>query len=227
MKQRAAHLEYWRQITAPSLFKMSDDSVPRVWIVGSSIIRRLYAHVCEQGLDRSLGLSCKVKWEGRGGRLWEQLLPVLRSLRAKAPAPDILIIHLGGNSLCREGRNRLDFLREMKTDLAEVFRIFPRTRLLFSFILPRLHWRGQTARSAYGVERSRRWLNGAISGFLAERQMRCIRHSNIDLSHLTRDGVHLSPEGNELLLSNLREALEVTHFYMLFKLMQKRYQWSG
>ncbi|KAK9977071.1 hypothetical protein ABG768_018892, partial [Culter alburnus] len=88
----------------------------------------------------------------------------------------------------------------MKTDLAEVFRMLPRTRLLFSFILPRLNWRGQTARSAYGIERSRRWLNSAIAGFLAERQMRCVRHSNIDLSHLSRDGDHLSPEGNELLL---------------------------
>ncbi|KAK2907342.1 hypothetical protein Q8A67_006327 [Cirrhinus molitorella] len=188
---------------------MADDSVPRVWIVRSSIIRSLYSHVCQHGLDRSLGLRCTVIWKGRGGRLWDQLLPVLRSFTAKAPAPDILIIHLGGNSLCREGRNRLDFLREMKTDLAEVFRMFPRTRLLFSSILPRLHWRGQTARSAYGVERSRRWLNVAISGFLAERQMRCIRHSNIDLCHLTRDGVHLSPKGNELLLSNLRKALQL------------------
>lgn len=208
--KHSAHPKYWRQITAPSLFfEMADDRVPRVWIVGSSIIRRLYAHIGEQGLDRSLGLRCRISWEGRGGRLWEQLLPVLRSLRAKAPAPDILIIHLGGNSLCREGRNRLDFLREMKTDLAEVFRMLPRTRLLFSFILPRLNWQGQTAKSAYGIEWSRQWLNSAIAGFLAERQMRCVRHSNINLSHLSRDGVHLSPEGNERLLRNLREALQV------------------
>ncbi|ROL50896.1 hypothetical protein DPX16_3530 [Anabarilius grahami] len=156
----SAHLKYWSQITAPSLFfDIADDRVPRVWIVGSSIIRRLYAHICEQGLDRNLGLRCRITWEGRGGRLWEQLLPVLRSLRTKAPAPDILVIHLGGNSVCREGRNRLDFLREMKTDLAEVLRLLPRTRLLFSSILPRLNWRGQIARSAYGIERSRRWLN--------------------------------------------------------------------
>ncbi|KAK2860271.1 hypothetical protein Q7C36_004437 [Tachysurus vachellii] len=161
---------------------MADDRVTRVWIVGSSIIRRLYAHIREQGLDKHLGLRCSITWEGRGGKLWEQLLPVLRSLRAKAPAPDILVIHFGGNSLCREGRNHLDILREIKTDLAEVLR------------------------SAYGIERSRRWLNSTVAGFLAERQMHC--HSNIDLSHLSRDGVHLSPEGNELLLSNLREGLQ-------------------
>ncbi|KAK9970508.1 hypothetical protein ABG768_026447 [Culter alburnus] len=208
--KRSAYLKYWRQITASSLFfEMADDRVTRVWIIGSSIIRRLYAHIREQGLDRNLGLRCSITWEGRGGRLWEQLLPVLRSLRAKASAPDILVIHLGGNSLCREGRSRLDFFQEMKTDLAEVLRLLPRTRLLFSSILPRLNWRGQTARSAYGVERRRRWLNSAVAGFLAEREMHSVRHTNIDLSHLSRDGVHLSTEGNELLLSNLREALQV------------------
>ncbi|KAK9976529.1 hypothetical protein ABG768_021734 [Culter alburnus] len=91
----------------------------------------------------------------------------------------------------------------MKTDLAKVFRMLPRTRLLFSFILPQLNWRGQTARTAYGVKWSRQWLNGVMAGFLAKRQMHCIRHSNIDLSHLIRDGVHLSPEGNKLLLKFL------------------------
>lgn len=182
---------------------------PRVWIVGSSIIRRLHAHIREQHLDQNLGLRCKITWEGSGGRLWEQLLPELRSLRSRGPAPDILVIHLGGNSLCREGCKRRDLLRQMKADLEEVFRMFPRTRVLFSDILPRLSWRGQTGRTAYGVDRARRWLNGAISGFLSERQMLCVRHPNIGLPHLSRDGVHLSPEGNELLLSNIRESLQV------------------
>jgi len=180
-----------------------------IWIVGSSIIRRLHTYICEQRLDANLGLQCNITWDGRGGRLWEQLFPALRSLRAKAPTPDIIIIHLGGNSLCRVGRNRLHFLREMKSDLTEILQMFPRTRLLFSGILPRLNWRGQTGRTGYGIERSRRWINGAMSGFLGEKQMRCIHHKNINLFHLCRDGVHLGPEGNQLLLSNLREALQV------------------
>ncbi|MGL4763542.1 MAG: hypothetical protein ACRC2N_00650, partial [Aeromonas sp.] len=90
----------------------------------------------------------------------------------------------------------------------EVFRMFPGTKVLFSFILPRRNWRGQSARSTYGVERSRRWVNGSMAGFLAERRMRCIRHYNIDPSHLIADGVHLSPGGNELFMRNLKEALQ-------------------
>ncbi|KAF4115059.1 hypothetical protein G5714_002548 [Onychostoma macrolepis] len=80
----------------------------------------------------------------------------------------------------------------MKTDLTRVFKLIPATKVLFSDILPRLNWRGQTGRSAYGIERSRRWLNGAMSGFLSERNMHCIPHRNISLLHLIRDGVHLS-----------------------------------
>ncbi len=177
---------------------------PRVWVVGSSIVRRLHAHVCEQGLEENLDLRCEITWDGRGGRLWEQLLPTLRSLRARAPPPDILVIHLGGNSMDRVG-----FLREIKRDLGKCFLMFPSTKLVFSHILPRLSWRGQTGRTGYGLERSRRWINGKVSAFLAERQMRCIHHRNICLSHLSSDGVHLSPEGNQLLLVNLREALQV------------------
>ncbi|XDV26044.1 hypothetical protein PO909_029848 [Leuciscus waleckii] len=182
---------------------------PRVWIVSSSIIRRLHSYICEQRLDENLDLRCEITWDGRGGRLWEQLLPALRSLRARAPAPDILIIHLGGNSLCQEGRDRLGFLREITRDLGTCFEMFPSTRFVFSHILPRLYWRGQTGRSGYGVERGRRWINGKVAGFLAERQMRCIRQRNNCTSHRCRDGVHLSTEGNQLLLSNLREALRV------------------
>lgn len=182
---------------------------PRVWIVGSSIIRRLHSHICEQRLDENLDLRCEISWDGRGGRLWEQLIPALRSLRARAPAPDILIIHLGGNSLLREGRNRLGFLRDMMRDLTKCFQLFPCTRIVFSHILPRQIWRGQTGRTGYGVERGRRWINKKVSDFLAERGMRTIGHQNICLSHLCRDGVHLNPEGNQLLLGNLREALQV------------------
>ncbi|KAL1277157.1 hypothetical protein QQF64_023830 [Cirrhinus molitorella] len=185
--------------------EMAEHWVPRVWIVGSSDICMLQADLCH----KNLCLPCFITWDGEGGRLWEHLLPTLRSLKATGPEPEILVVHLGGSSLCLEGRNRLDILREIKADLTRVFEMFPRTRVLFSDILPRLKWRGQTGRTAYGIERSRRWLNGAVSGFLSDRNMRCIWHGNIGLTHLIKDGVHLGPEGNQLFLNNLREALQV------------------
>ncbi|XP_039508240.1 eukaryotic translation initiation factor 4E family member 2 related sequence 1 isoform X2 [Pimephales promelas] len=180
---------------------------PLVWIVGCSIIRRLHTHIRAQRLDESLGLRCEIRWAPDTGP-WERLLPALRSLSASSSrAPDVVLLHLGGDSLLHEGRNRLGFLRLITRDLSECFRMFPGTRFLFSEILPRLRWRGQTGKS-YGVERGRRWVNGRVCRFLAERQMRRVRHRNIGLIHLCGDGVHLSPEGNQRLMSNLRDALQ-------------------
>ncbi|KAL0170896.1 hypothetical protein M9458_035492, partial [Cirrhinus mrigala] len=183
-----------------TLWEMAEHCTARVWIIGSSYIHRLHAYICERGLGRNLGLPCRITWDGRGGRRWEHLIPVLRSLRARSVAPDLLVIHLGGNSLCSEGRNRVDLLQLMMADMAEIFWMFPHTKILFSDILPRQNWRGQQARSSYGIEKSRRWLNSAIG-------MSCIYHRNIGLAHLIEDGVHLNSEGNELLLENFREAL--------------------
>ncbi|KAK2892348.1 hypothetical protein Q8A67_012336 [Cirrhinus molitorella] len=173
-------------------------SQPCVWVIGSSYIRRLQADLS----DQNLGLPCSIVWDGKGGRLWEHLIPTLRSLRARG------LITYPSWGLCLEGRNKQDFLWEIKDDLSRVFRMFPRTTVLFSDILPRLNRRGQTGRSAYGIERSRRWLNGAVSGFLSDHHMSCIWHPNIVLTHLIKDGVHLGPEANRLFLTNLREALQ-------------------
>lgn len=197
-------MEFPPQKHKPSLFLEVE---PRVWIVGDSIIHRLHTHICDQRLDPDPGLHCEVTWAS-DSTLWEHLLPALHFLRTTAPEPYIIVVHLGGDSLCREGRDRLGFLREMKRDLSECFRLFPGARVVFSEILPRLRWEGQRARTGYGVERSRRWINGKVSGFLAATQMRCVCHRNISLLHLCRDGVHLSPEGNQRLLINLREALQ-------------------
>lgn len=188
--------------------EMAPHGSPCVLVIGSSYIRRLYAYICEHGLDRNLGLPCRITWDGRGGRRWEHLVSVLHSHRAR-PAPHILVINLGGNSLCTEGRNRFQFLQQMKEDMVKVRQMLPSTIVLFSDILPRWKWRGQTGKSGYGLERSRRWLNGAMSGFTSScRHMGCIRHQNLGLSHLVEDGVHLTSEGNALFLGNIQGALQ-------------------
>ncbi|XP_064198128.1 uncharacterized protein LOC135258592 [Anguilla rostrata] len=69
------------------------DSSPRVWIIGSSLIARLQAHLGAFGLDPNLGLNCQITWDGRGGRRWEHLMPLLRSKRAATrDDPDVMEI---------------------------------------------------------------------------------------------------------------------------------------
>ncbi|KAJ8346738.1 hypothetical protein SKAU_G00281390 [Synaphobranchus kaupii] len=96
-------------------------------------------------------------------------MPLLRSKRADIRNdPDVMVIHLGGNSIGTYGNTRISLMRRMKADIREIDLLFPKTKLMFSDILPRWNWRGQTATTGYGLERTRRWLNGAMFGFLSD-----------------------------------------------------------
>ncbi|KAJ8381213.1 hypothetical protein SKAU_G00019910 [Synaphobranchus kaupii] len=148
---------------------MTDCSLPRIWIIGSSLIARLQAHLGEFGLDQNLMLDCQITWSGRGGRRWEHLMPLLRSKRADIrDDPDVMVIHLGGNSIGTYGNTRISLMRRMKADITEIDLLFPKTKLMFSDIFPLWNWRGQTATTGYGLERTRRRLNGAMFGFLSD-----------------------------------------------------------
>ncbi|XP_035282329.1 zinc finger protein 638-like isoform X2 [Anguilla anguilla] len=183
-------------------------SLPHIWIIGSSLIARLQAHLGAFGLDQNLGLNCQITWDGRGCRRWEHLMPLLRSKRAAtSDDPHVMVIHLGGNSIGMYGNSRITLLRRMKADIKEINLLFPNTKLMFSDILPCWNWQGQTAPSGYGLERTRRRLNGAMFGFMSDMGMGCIVHRNIGLNHLDKDGTHLNLEGNLLLLENICRSL--------------------
>ncbi|KAI5614794.1 hypothetical protein C0J50_11104 [Silurus asotus] len=189
---------------------MNHDRRPRVWLIGSSIIARLRSYLSANRLDKNLGLKCDIIWDGRGGRRWEHLLPLLHEKRAATHTdPDVIIIHLGGNSIGLPGTNRVDLMCRMKADIHEAHMLFPNSKIMFSDILPRRVWRHQTAASGYGMERTRRWLNGVMSGYMRELGMRCIHHREIGLEQLDQDGVHLNVEGNMLFEYILYNALSV------------------
>ncbi|KAI5615846.1 hypothetical protein C0J50_10730 [Silurus asotus] len=152
---------------------MSHGRRPRVWIIGSLIIVRLRSYLSAHRLDENPGLDCDIIWDGEGGRRWEHLLPLLHEKQAATDSdPDVMIIHLGVNSIGRPGTNRVDLICRMKSDIKEAHMFFPNTKIMFSDILPHRDWRHQTSTSGYGMERTRRWLNGAMSGYMMELGMR-------------------------------------------------------
>uniref|UniRef100_A0A8W8JY83 Uncharacterized protein n=1 Tax=Magallana gigas TaxID=29159 RepID=A0A8W8JY83_MAGGI len=68
-----------------------------------------------------------------------QLLPKLRVLRRIENDPDILIIYCGANSL---GLIELKSLLEKLQDtLEQIAKLFPRSKLVWSNLLPRFNWR--------------------------------------------------------------------------------------
>ncbi|KAI5086133.1 hypothetical protein C0J45_23473, partial [Silurus meridionalis] len=105
---------------------MSHGRRPRVWIIGSSIIVRLRSYLSAHRLDENLFLDCDIIWDGEGGRRWEHLLALLHEKRAATDYdPDIMIIHLSGNSIGRPGTNRVDLMCRMKSDIRKAHMLFP------------------------------------------------------------------------------------------------------
>jgi hypothetical protein len=86
--------------------------------------------------------------------------------------------------------------------------MFPETCLVWSDVLPRAVYRG--ARSNAKVEKARKSLNNAMKHYMPQCNGRVIHHHNIqwDAHHLfRRDGVHLNNIGNDVLLTNITDAL--------------------
>ncbi|KAJ8332021.1 hypothetical protein SKAU_G00429980 [Synaphobranchus kaupii] len=105
-------------------------------------------------MGTSLGLDARVQWFGWGGLRWERLLPFIhQSLRGRA-APDVLLIHCGGNDLGNTKSLRL--VADMKRDLQDLHRRFPGTKILLSAISQRRRWR--TANPGK-IDKTRKWHN--------------------------------------------------------------------
>ncbi|KAJ8353657.1 hypothetical protein SKAU_G00212240 [Synaphobranchus kaupii] len=103
-------------------------------------------------MGTSLGLDARVQWFGWGGLRWERLLPFIhQSLRGRA-APDVLLIHCGGNDLGNTKSLRL--VTDMKRDLQDLHRRFPGTKILLSAISQRRWWR--TANPGK-IDKTRKW----------------------------------------------------------------------
>ncbi|KAJ8381392.1 hypothetical protein SKAU_G00021700 [Synaphobranchus kaupii] len=104
-------------------------------------------------MGTSLGLDARVHWFGWGGLRWERLCPFIhQSLRGRA-APDVLLIHCGGNDLGRT--TSLDLITAMKQDLQDLHCQFPDTEIILSGITQRRRWR---AVNPGKINKARNWL---------------------------------------------------------------------
>lgn len=114
--------------------------VNKVWVIGSSIVKRASIASRERKRGLNLGIvNTEIWWQGYGGMVLSQLLPKLRVLRRIENDPDVLIIHCGANSL---GLIELKSLLEKLQDtLEQIAKLFPRSKLVWSNLLPRFNWR--------------------------------------------------------------------------------------
>lgn len=182
---------------------------PHIWIVGSSIIKRAFCYGRSQGHNGSqLGLETEVDilWQGRSGLKWQQLVPMLKHLLTIGETPNFLIIHCGGNSIGLSSTYELIF--RMKEDVNRIIKMFPRTVIIWSQILPRLSWRGHIEH--YAMEKARRRVNNGVASYILGLGGKYLRYPDItdkDCSFYLSDGVHLSDLGNKLFINTIKQGL--------------------
>ena len=98
-----------------------------MWIIGDSYVRRGEERARET-CGPHLGLEARVSWFGWGGLRWKTLIPFfLQSLRGRT-APDVLLIHCGGNDL----NSLVEVVAVMKQDLQYLHRQFPVMLIVYS-----------------------------------------------------------------------------------------------
>ncbi|XP_075037456.1 uncharacterized protein LOC142098514 [Mixophyes fleayi] len=110
----------------------------RVWVVGHSFIFWAAKH---RLADRRFGFKhpVDIRWLGKRGMLWAELIPTLCKEMEEHGTPDIVVIHLGGNDVGR-GKS-LDLIINIREGLAQIHARWPSIKVCWSNIIPRLSWR--------------------------------------------------------------------------------------
>ncbi|CAM4722294.1 unnamed protein product [Leuciscus chuanchicus] len=140
----SAEIERLREHTKnkmTSLNNMREDDwrSDTVWIIGDSYVRRGAQRAAEtMGSNLSLP-GVRMCWFGCGGLRWKGLLPFFsHSLRGRA-APDVLLIHCGGNDLGEVSSVQL--VNAMKEDLHQLKLRHPGMKIMFSAVTQRCRWK--------------------------------------------------------------------------------------
>ncbi|XP_033759311.1 uncharacterized protein LOC117341555, partial [Pecten maximus] len=180
----------------------------RIWIVGSSLVKRAFLHARRSFEGSQLGLSryhASVWWQGKGGLRWRELEPFIRHLLTVEDIPQILVIHCGGNDI---GQCVSCGLRHaiVKT-LHKLMQLLPDTIFVWSQILPRLEWRNEIVHEA--VERVRPRVNSKVASYLTGLGGKYITYPELQDCNpeFFVDKVHLSNLGNDIFLYHVQQDL--------------------
>ncbi|XP_040279005.1 translation initiation factor IF-2-like isoform X3 [Bufo bufo] len=181
-----------------------------VWILGHSFVfwGALRADVRQNG--RQLGFdrgTAIVRWIGRRGMVWGNVLQEVHRQARLDRVPDILVLHVGGNDLgvrpCRE------LIRDIRFDFLRLWSLFPSVVTVWSDIVPRKVWR--EARTVERLNKARIKLNRVIGRFCAKHGAVVVRHPELEAGtggFWRQDGVHLNAVGIDLWSLDLQGGIE-------------------
>ena len=161
--------------------------------------------------DFNLGIpGARIIWKGYSGMKLTDFERKL-SLASTSP-PSVLLVHLGTNDLVGTPIQEIQW--RLQQCLLSVSKHLPLTRLVWSEILPRLHYKGASSQAK--VETARKTLNRRFRTLVGRFGGHIIRHPNFQQNarHLYRkDGIHLSEVGQNVFLQDLKEGLQCFQLY--------------
>jgi lysophospholipase L1-like esterase len=151
--------------------------------------------------------NASVFWQGKGGMKWNQVYPQVQTLLKIEGPPDYLMIHCGGNDI-GQGVKCVVLRNQIKKGISKLLDLLPNTIIIWSQILPRLHWRGELDHAA--VDRARLRLNSCIATFILKFGGKYVSYPELKTPcpELFKDSVHLNSLGNCLFLHRIQEALQ-------------------
>lgn len=181
-----------------------------MWIVGSSIVRDAFitARSSYGGSNLDLGrLGLSLWWQGKGGLRVKDIKNKFRTLLKVENAPDIIILHCGGNDI---GQIKSFELRNQLQSILQYFhKCLPNARIIWSQILPRLHYRYENNHLA--LEKVRMRINSYMAGLVIRAGGCYIKYPEINEKNagfFKRDNVHLNQLGNHIILHRIQQALQ-------------------
>mgnify|MGYP002634365876 CR=1 FL=1 len=151
-------------------------------IVRRFIIKRASDHTKNRPTGTNLGFDKKgynIIWLGLSGMKWFNVDRTIDATFSWRGVPSILIIHCGGNDLvnCCNG----ELLFHMRSTFHFFKCTMPNTLIIWSFILPRLSWRG--ALNNDKIEKSRRRINREVRYYISKIGGKTIKHLDFEDKH--------------------------------------------
>lgn len=182
-----------------------------VWIIGHSFVFWAKLRAASRIYGSNIGLNTdnyKVYWAGFRGMRWVDFLEKISELMCSLPAPDILVVHLGGNDLGLV--KTLDLFFNIKHDFLLLKRQFPNLVIVFSEIIYRQLWSYDS--SMLFLNKIRKRLNKFVAKFMPSVGGSSYRHIDLegDSSSLFRsDNIHFNDIGLDIFNIGLQNAVEL------------------
>ncbi|KAG8538912.1 hypothetical protein GDO81_021791 [Engystomops pustulosus] len=179
-----------------------------IWIFGHSFIHWAEKRAQLRLGGRFLGLDgnlVSVRWLGYRGLKWEAVRAKLRMAIERWGAPDVLLIHAGGNDIGSFPMRQL--IKAMKRDVLWLMSEYPDVLLIWSEMVRRERWRN--AVSVAALNRSRMKINKCFGKCIRLNGGLVVRHGLLeaDRSYTGKDGVHLTDLGLDVFNYGLSEVV--------------------